>query len=367
MKKSLFLVLTLGVIFASLNAKNNANRVLEEEVAFSRGDALYSGTLSKPASPGPFPVLIMVSGMGPQDRDWTFGKNYKLAKIIADYLNKNGIAVYRYDDRGFGKSTGTAETLTGFEDLAEDAYSAVTVLRSRKDIGKIGLFGHSLGGILSIMAAAKHPDIDFIITLSGSYQNGGDIMMEQAHTLKRWKTAEDMSEEQVVANGEKFVQSWISYAKGGAGLEPMKQILSDLIRYQIKKMPPEKMAENLKIFKDADELFEKSFADAIAYYTSPHQKSFAVYDPAEDFKKLTCPVLVLFGEKDRHVVVKSNLPRLAQALAAAAVTDLTIKIVPGVDHGYTTPELYKKAEIAPGVVEFIANWVTFRKEAGLRE
>jgi uncharacterized protein len=361
MKKSLLLFLTLTVLFASLNAQSNASGVLEEEAGFSRGDALYSGTLSRPAGPGPFPLLIMVSGMGPQDRDWTFGKNYKLAKIIADYLNKNGIAVYRYDDRGFGKSTGSAETLTSFDDLAEDVYSAVTALRSRKDIGKIGLLGHSLGGILSIIAAAKHPDIDFIITLSGSYQNGGDIMMEQAHTLKRWKTAEEMSEEQVIANGEKFVQSWISYSKGGPGLETMKQVLGDLIRYQIKKMTPEKMAENLKTFKDADDMFEKSFAEVIAYYTSPHQRSFAVYNPAEDFKKLACPVLALFGEKDRHVVVKSNLPRLAQALSTAAVTDLTIKIIPGVDHGYTTPELYKKAEIGPGVVEFIANWVNFRK------
>jgi len=361
MKKSLFLFLTLTVLFSALSAQIDANGILEEEVAFSRGDAFYSGTLSRPAGPGAFPLLIMVSGMGPQDRDWTFGKNYKLAKIIADYLTKNGIAVYRYDDRGFGKSTGTAETLISFDDLAEDVYSAVTMLRSRKDIGKIGLFGHSLGGILSIMAAAKHPDIDLIITLSGSYQNGGDIMMEQAHTLKRWKTAEEMSEDQVIANGEKFVESWISYSKGGAGLETMKQILGDLIRYQIKKMPPEKVTENLKTFKDADDMFEKSFADAIAFYTSPHQKSFAVYDPAEDFKKLACPVLVLFGEKDRHVVVKSNLPRLAQALATATVTDLAIKIIPGVDHGYTTPELYKKAEIGPGVLGFIANWVNFRK------
>ncbi|HSQ35627.1 MAG TPA: alpha/beta fold hydrolase [Candidatus Binatia bacterium] len=361
MNKSLFLFLTLTVSIFAQGAQTNANGILEEEVGFSRGDALYSGTLSRPAGPGASPLLIMVSGMGPQDRDWNFGKNYKLAKIVADYLTQNGIAVYRYDDRGFGKSTGTAETLTGFDDLAEDVYSAVTTLKSRKDIGKIGLFGHSLGGILSIMAAAKHPDIDFVITLSGSYQNGGDIMMEQAHTLKRWKTAEDMSEEQVIANGEKFVQSWISYSKGGSGLETMKQILGELIRYQIKKISPEKMAENLKTFKDADDLFEKSYADAIAFYTSPHQRSFAVYDPAEDVKKLACPVLVLFGEKDRHVVVKSNLPKLAQALATASVTDLTIKIIPGVDHGYTTPELYKKAEVGPGVLEFIANWVNFRR------
>ena len=326
MKKNVYVVIVLLSFLLMLNAQTETG-IVEESVDFTRGDAVYSGTLSKPAGEGKFPVVILVSGMGPQNRDWSFGKNYKLAKIFADYLNKNGIAVYRYDDRGFDKSTGVSETLTSFDDLAEDVYSAVSTLRARKDVGRIGLLGHSLGGILSIMAASKHSDIDYIITLSGSYQTGGDIMMEQASTLKRWKTSEDMTEEQVIANGEKFVKNWISYSNGGEGLETMKQILNDLVRYQIEKLPPEKMAENLKNFKDEEEFFKKNFDDVVAYYTSPHQKSFAIYDPITDFKKINCPVLVLFGQNDKHVVVKSNLPRIAQVLSEAAVTDLTIKII----------------------------------------
>jgi len=360
MKKNVYVVLALLSLMMMLNAQSDAGFV-EESVDFTRGDAVYSGTFSKPAGEGQFPVVIMVSGMGPQNREWSFGKNYKLAKIFADYLNKNGIAVYRYDDRGFGKSTGVSETLTSFDDLAEDVYSAVVALRARKDVGRIGLLGHSLGGILSIMAASKHSDIDYIITLSGSYQTGGDIMMEQASTLKRWKTSADMTEEQVIANGEKFVKNWISYSNGGEGLETMKQILSNLVHYQIKKLPSEKLAENLKNFKDEEEMFTKNFDDVVAYYTSPHQRSFAVYDPVTDFKKLTCPVLVLFGQNDKHVVVKSNLPRIAQVLPEATVTDLTIKIIPEVDHGYTTPELLKEGKIGVGVLEFVTNWVNFRK------
>ena len=360
MKKNVYVVIVLLGFLLMLNAQTETG-IVEESVDFTRGDAVYSGTLSKPAGEGKFPVVILVSGMGPQNRDWSFGKNYKLAKMFADYLNKNGIAVYRYDDRGFGKSTGVSETLTSFDDLAEDVYSAVTTLRARNDIGRIGLLGHSLGGILSIIASSMHSDIDYIITLSGSYQTGGDIMMEQAHTLKRWKTSEDMTEEQVIANGEKFVKNWVSYSNGGEGLETMKQILNDLVRYQIKKLPPEKMAENLKNFKDEEEFFKKNFDDVVAYYTSPHQKSFAIYDPVTDFKKITCPVLVLFGQNDKHVVVKSNLPRIAQVLPEAVVTDLTIKVIPEVDHGYTTPELLKEGKIGVGVLEFVTNWINFRK------
>jgi len=361
-KTTIISVLAALSLTAGLQAKDKPVKIIEEPVSFSRGEAVYSGTFSKPAGKGVFPLVIMVSGMGPQDRDWAFAKGkYKMAKIISDHLNRSGIAVYRYDDRGYAASTGTSETMTGFDELAEDVYAAVSALKKRNDVGKIGLLGHSLGGILSIMAAADHPDIDFIITLSGSYQNGGDIMMEQARSLKRWKTSSQMPEEQVIANGEKFVRNWVSYSRGGSGLDTMKQILGDLIRYQISNMSPEVMAKNLETFKDTADLFRQSFDEILAYYTSAHQKSFAVYDPITDFKKLTCPVLVLFGQNDKHVVVGSNLPRLAQALPEALLTDLTVRIIPQADHGYSTPEMVKKGEMVPVVREYIANWIIFRK------
>ena len=298
--------------------------------------------------------------MGPQTRDWKFGANYKMAKIIADYLNSRNIAVYRYDDRGTAKSTGVAETLTSFDVLADDVYAAVAELRKRTDIGQIGLCGHSLGGILSVIAASKHEDIDFIITLSGSFQTGGDIMMEQAHTLKRWKTSGNMTEAEVIANGEKFVRNWVSYSNGGIGLDTVKQILSDLIHYQISKMSPEKMAENLKTFKDTNDLFEQSYKDVCDYYTSPHQKSFATYNPVTDFPEITCPVLVMFGEKDAHVVVSSNKPAVVKALTDAKTADFTMRIIPGADHGYSTKELYKQGKMGPGVLDFLSDWIITR-------
>lgn len=353
----LILLLCMGV---KIVAQDTAIRYREESVTFSSGDAVYSGTLSMPAGEGVYPLVILVSGMGPQTRDWKFGPNYRMAAIIADYFNSRGIAVYRYDDRGTGKSTGTAETLTGFDVLAGDVYAAVENLRVRKDISKIGLCGHSLGGILSIMAASKHHDIDFVITLSGSFQTGGDIMMEQARTLKRWKTSGDMTDAEVIANGERFVRNWISYSGGGAGLDTMKQILGDLVRYQIRKMSPEKLAENLKTFKDTNDLYEQSFREVVNYYTSPHQQSFATYNPVHDFPEITCPILVMFGEKDAHVVVSSNRPAVVEALKEAKTMDFTIRINPATDHGYTTKESYKQGRMGPGVLEFMAGWIVMR-------
>lgn len=354
------MVVLIGMTISS-KAQENKPGLREESVSFARGNAVYSGTLTLPARPGTYPLVVLVSGMGPQTRDWKFGPNYRMAKIIADSLAACNIAVYRYDDRGVGQSTGEAETLTSFDTLAEDVYAAVTTLRLRKDIGRIGLCGHSLGGILSVMAASKHHDIDFIITLSGSFLNGGEIMMEQARTLKRWRTSNTMSDAEVIANGEKFVRNWISYSGGGNGLDTMKTILSDLVQYQISKLSPEKLAENLKTYKDTNELFEKSYQDVLNYYTSPHQKSFAVIDPVAFFPEIICPVLVMFGEKDAHVVVSSNKPALVKALVQAQTTDLTYKVVQGVDHGYSTKELYKKGEMGTGVTDFIASWILSRQ------
>jgi pimeloyl-ACP methyl ester carboxylesterase len=356
---SILLVINLVSL---LNAQNITSGISEDSISITRGDVTYSGTFSKPAGEGSYPLVILVSGMGMQDRDWSFmGGKYKIAKIISEYLNQNGIAVYRYDDRGFGKSTGTPEMITSFEELSEDIYQAVATLKTRHDVGKVGLLGHSLGGILSIMAASNHPDIDFIITLSGSYQNGGEIILEQARTLKRWRTNDNMTDEEVIANGEKFARAEISFSNGGEGLETMKEILSDLIHYQIRSLSAEDLAENLKEFKDTTEFINKSFEGALEYYTSPHQKSFTAYDPSEGIKKVTCPILILFGENDNHVTVKANMPKVGIAISETAFTDITIRIIPKADHGYSAAGYIENGEMVPGVTDFIANWINFRQ------
>ena len=337
--------------------------VIEEAVTFSGSEAVYSGTLSRPAGKGPFPLVILVSGMGLQDRDWTFIKGkYQLAKMLSDSLNRQGIAVLRYDDRGHKQSTGSPETLTSFEDLAADVYAAVSAMKKRKDVSRVGLLGHSLGGILSILAASAHSDIDFVITLAGSYQNGNDIMMEQAQTLKRWRTNGNMSEAEVVSNGQAFVRNWTAYANGGKeGLDTVRKILKELITYQVRTMSEADMSKNLKIYKDSTEMMAKIYAEALEYYTSPHQLSFARYDPLSDFSKLACPVLVLFGERDQHVTVASNLPRVANKMASGALRDITVHIVPEADHAFSTRERMQQGYIVPGLGRFIGGWINWKK------
>jgi len=185
-------------------------------------------------------------------------------------------------------------------------------------------------------------------------------MKEQASTIKRWRTSAAMTDEEVVANGVRFTNNLVTYAENGSGEDTIRQILSDLITYQISKISPEKMAENLKIYKDKDDLFNKSFDEAFAFYTSPHQKSFVTYDASVDFSEVKCPVLVLFGEKDKNVVVESNKPAMLKGLMNGKTADFTMRIIPGADHGYSNSEYLKKGEMIPGTLDFLTSWIQTR-------
>jgi pimeloyl-ACP methyl ester carboxylesterase len=342
-----------------VNAQVTISPVQEEEFRFSRGSVSYSGTLTQPKGKAKPPAVILISGMGLQNRDWTFVKGkYSLAKMLSDSLTHEGFAVLRYDDRGFLQSTGTKETVTSFEDLAEDVYEAVTALRKRTNIGKIGLVGHSLGGILAVMVAARHTDIDFIITLAGSFQTGGEVMMEQARTLKRWKTSVTMTDDEVVQKGETFVRNWIAYSKGKAGgLDTMKSILRDLLRYQIKTMSVDDNLANMKIYKDTATMFAKEYQNVLEHYTSMHQQSFAVYDAAADLEKVICPVLVLFGQKDQHVTVRSNLPKVAAAISRGTMSNVAIYIIPGTDHSFSAAGGMNSGALSPQLLNRISCWL----------
>jgi len=332
-----------------------------EELGFASGDAVFAGTLSFPSGPGPYPAVILLSGQGQQDRDWSFNRGtYKMARALADHLNQHGIAVYRYDDRGTGKSTGTPESETGFPDLTTDVTTAVDSLRQRDDISQVGLCGHSLGGILAVRAAAIHKDIDFIISLAGSFRPGEEIMREQARTMKRWRTSASQTDEEVAANGERFVDCLTHYFETDRDIGAVKAILRDLITFQIDTLPAQIMEENLKHYKDVEEFKQKSFEGALRYYTSAHRRSFVLYSAATDLPKVSCPVAVIFGDKDKHVTVASNRPPMMRSLVEAQTCDFTLRIIADADHGFSSPDLVAQGKMLPEVLDFISNWILAR-------
>ena len=355
-------ILALLVVFSgNVFSQETTGAITEEELAFENGDVVYSGTLSLPSGQSPYPAVILVSGMGAQDRDWPFNRGtYKMGKKLAEHLNRSGIAVYRYDDRGHGKSTGTPESETSFSDLAADIDVAVKMLRERKDIEQVGLCGHSLGGILSIMVASKYKNVDFIISLAGSFRKGEDILREQARTMKLWRTADTQTEEEVIANGDRFADNLVKYFQTGEELDSVEAILDDLIKFQISNLPESVLEENLKHYKNAEEFHQKSLEGALRYYTSPHRKSYISHDASKDFSEVVCPTCIIFGGLDKHVTVKSNKPPLVKALTEAKTTDFTLKVIERADHGFSSREYLEKGEMLPEVPDFISKWISAR-------
>lgn len=141
----------------------------DEEVTFTNSKAgiKLAGTLTLPNKSGKFPAVVLISGSGPQNRDEeVFG--HKPFLVLADYLTRNGIAVLRFDDRGVNLSEGDHSTATS-ADFATDVESAVAYLKTRSEIDhkKIGLMGHSEGGLIAPMVAAKDKSIAFIVLLAG--------------------------------------------------------------------------------------------------------------------------------------------------------------------------------------------------------
>ena len=139
-----------------------------EEVTFvneKEGNKLV-GTLTIPKGEGPFPAMVLVSGSGQQDRDEEL-MNHRPFWVIADYCALHGIAVLRYDDRGIGGSEGEVKNATSM-DFSYDAEAAFDYLRNRTEINasKVGILGHSEGGIINFMVSARRPEVAFLVSLA---------------------------------------------------------------------------------------------------------------------------------------------------------------------------------------------------------
>jgi len=152
---------------------------LEEEIVFPNTEAGFdlAGTLTIPKGDGPFPAVVLISGSGPQDRDEQLA-GHRPFLVLADHLARAGIAVLRYDDRGYGESGGDLEGTSA--DLATDAAAAVDYLAAKPETGSIGLLGHSEGGIIAPMVAATDPAVTFVIMLAGPGETGAEVLLQQA-------------------------------------------------------------------------------------------------------------------------------------------------------------------------------------------
>lgn len=313
-----------------------------EEVTFvneKEGNTL-AGTLTIPEGEGPFPAMVLVSGSGQQNRDEEL-MNHRPFWVIADYCARHGIAVLRYDDRGIGGSDGEVMNATSM-DFSYDAEAAFDYLRNRKEINatKVGILGHSEGGVINFMVSSRRPEVAFLVSLAGPSVNGIAVLKEQQAAILR---ASGMTEEMVQFNGNANAQMF-DIIETSNDREEADTLLRQL----------------LKGWGYNEELTEQT----VGQMASPWMYYFLRYDPTDAIVKTNCPALLLNGTKDLQVIASQNLPGYEKIIAEHGKTNLTLRELPDLNHLFQhcetgSPNEYFEIEetISPEVLEMIVGFV----------
>ncbi len=316
-----------------------------------------AGTLTLPDTEkfgdGPYPAAVLLSGSGPQDRDESI-MGHKPFYVLSDRLTRAGIAVLRCDDRGTGLSGGTFVGATMAE-RAEDARAQVRWLAERKDIGKIGLIGHSEGGIIAPMVAADSDgddgedkdDVSYLVLLAGPSVPGGQIIAEQSAEMSRRSGANEAIVDAIRTNNLEVFS-----AIGPEATD--EQLLEVVTRVATQQRP------------DMPELMRGQVVDAmLTQLSDPWLRHFVQFDPATVLSRVDEPVLALFGEKDVQVLPWQNVDPAREALKDNA--DATVEVLDGLNHLFQPAKTglideYGASEITfdEGVMERIAAWINER-------
>ncbi|MBI4810480.1 MAG: alpha/beta hydrolase, partial [Ignavibacteriales bacterium] len=285
---------------------------------------------------------------------------FKPFRLIADYLTRSGIAVLRCDDRGIGGSSGSMENVTG-EDLAKDVEAQVKYLRTRREVdhNKIGLVGHSEGGIIAPLVANRVKDIAFSILIAAPAVPGDKIILKQIELLAR---AGGATEDEIKVAIERQQQVY-TVIRTNQGWDELKTALQK----DAKQSLDELTEEQRKAIKDADELITTGVNAQIKAAKSPWFKYFIDFDPAKQLGKIKCPVFAVFSELDMQVPPDLNKEPMEKALKKSGNKDYTIHIAPKANHlfqeaitGNPTEYATLKKEFVPGFLEMMTEWMLKR-------
>jgi dipeptidyl aminopeptidase/acylaminoacyl peptidase len=306
----------------------------EEQVSFQNGNIKLAGTLILPSTRGPHAVVIIVPG------DFGTSKNY--SRYWGHNFAARGIAVLIYDARGSGASTGTAGN-NPFGDLADDILAGVRLLKTVEGIdpNRIGLFGFSNSAYFSALAASRSKDVSFLILKASS---GVPPWQQETYRVEHQLRLDGFPEEEI-KEAIAFTRLKFEAARTGDGWEQLQAMSVKLgnERWFPYTNPPRSL-ERLR------QVWEATFK----------------YDPVPSFEKITCPVLLTYGEIDANVPVQQSISLLEQALKKAGNKDYTVKVFPKGRHDHlegktgSTFEAAQVNRVVPNYWDTIAGWLLKR-------
>lgn len=324
-----------------------------ETVEFSNKKAgiNLAGTITLPAGKQNCPAVVLISGSGPQDRNSTILKHQPFW-VLADYLTRQGMVVLRVDDRGVGESGGTFSGATS-ADFATDVAAAFAYLQKhpRVNSNKVGLLGHSEGGVIAPMVASTEKEVAFIVLLAGPGQSGSEVLRQQNYDMTMLATKN-------VALAQK--QSKVLEKLYALVLAPENQDQSTSEIMQLLKAPLEELSDD-----DREKLgwTNAVVAQIVAQLRTPWFQYFLATNPQDYLQKVSCPVLAINGEKDLQVHA-NNLEAIEEALKQGKNKNYSIQAFPNLNHLLQTAETgavaeYVKIEetMAPEVLAAIHLWL----------
>ncbi len=323
--------------------------VVEPDIVFNdpkSGLPLIMGTLTYPENKNPKGTVIMISGSGWQDRDESI-LGHKPFLVIADYLTRNGYAVFRYDD--FPKYQFVNSTTY---DFAENVTMIIDSLKvcSKFDLGKIGLLGHSEGGLVAFIVASQNPEIEFVISMAGVAETLKETLLFQNRiALSKMDYSEEEIKSSLINSGKTFTLVEKSKNVDKAS-EQMDLLFSELSK---------NMTDSLKVRYNST---PQDFLRIKQKLLSPWFYQLFKINPKDYIRKIDCPVYALNGEYDLQVNFQKNLPLIEQYLKKNPCNK--IEMLPKMNHlfqeavtGYY--DEYGKIEqtIAPEVLSKIIEWL----------
>lgn len=301
-----------------------------------------AGTLTTPNQKEKYPAVILVSGSGANDRNEELF-NHKPFLVLADYLTKNGYAVLRYDKRGVAASEGDFSEAT-ISDFTEDAEAALDFLRSQKniDVSKMGILGHSEGGIVAQKIAAKNKNIAFIISMAGPGIDTDQLMLIQKSTIEKQMGVPEIT---LKMNEKLFGSIYKILKKDISASEAENEIIELIGKNPMYKFAPKEQTKQLSDLAHS------------AWF-----REFISYEPYENLGKINSKVLVINGDKDVQVTATENIEGWKKGLIHNKKA--SFKIYPNLNHLFQEaqtgmPNEYGKIEttIEPYVLEDMVNWL----------